>query len=283
MDKRVLVPTDFSWNAWNATKYALDLFGHVSCDFYFLNTFTVNNYSIDNLMVPEPGDLAYEVAKKNSEEGFDKFRELLEEHVPNPKHTYHFNSTYNSLVYGIKNSIAKKDIDVVIMGTKGATSAESIIFGTNTIAVMEQVRECPVIAVPEDYVYRPPKEIVFPTDFKTNFKRKELGPLLEIAVLCGAAIRILHIEQKTGLNRLQQGNQDLLKTIFKGVHHSFHTLSQIKVHAGIGSFIESRNSDMVAFVNSRHGFISNMLGKPLVRKMGYHSKIPVLSINQSKQ
>ena len=53
MDKRILLPTDFSKNALNAIRYALDLYQDQNCDFYFLNAFMVNGYSIDNMMVPE--------------------------------------------------------------------------------------------------------------------------------------------------------------------------------------------------------------------------------------
>ncbi len=42
MDKRILLPTDFSKNALNAIRYALDLYQDQTCDFYFLNVYQVN-------------------------------------------------------------------------------------------------------------------------------------------------------------------------------------------------------------------------------------------------
>ncbi len=41
-------------------------------------------------------------------------------------------------------------------------------------------------------------------------------------------------------------------------------------------FIESRGSDMVAFINKKHTFFGSMLTEPMVKGIGYHSKVPIL-------
>ncbi|MFS4491266.1 universal stress protein [Maribacter sp. 2308TA10-17] len=279
MDKRILLPTDFSKNALNAIRYALDLYRDQNCDFYFLNAYQVNGYSIDTFMVPEPGERAFETAKLESHKGFEKLMDILELHNHNPKHVYHTISTFNSLLQAIKSTIAKHDIDMVVMGTKGMTGADSVIFGTNTVDAMEKVTECPVLAIPENVRFTSPKEIVFPTDYKTNFKRKELNYLMEIALYHEAAIRVLHIEKEVSLSRDQKSNKELLESILDGTEHSYHTLKDLKVQSGISAFIESRESDMIAFVNRKHNFFGSMLSKPLVKEMGYHSKIPVLTLH----
>lgn len=279
MDKRILLPTDFSKNALNAIRYALNLYGNQCCDIYFLNAYQVHGYSIDSMMVPEPGEKFYEAAKKRSEDGFDRLEEILKLHGKNEKHTYHTISTYNSLLHAIKSNIAKKDIDIVVMGTKGATGSDTILFGTNTVDVMEKVTECPVMAIPEHVVFATPEEIVFPTDYTTGFKRRELNNIKEISRLHGSFVRVLHIKEDPELSRVQESNKILLEAILKDINHSFHMLHDIKVHTGIAAFIESRGSDMIAFVNRKHGFFSNMLSKPLVKQLGYHSRIPVLALN----
>ncbi|MEO0902953.1 MAG: universal stress protein [Bacteroidota bacterium] len=38
--QKILIPTDFSENAWNAISYAMYLFRNRKCTFYFLNTYT---------------------------------------------------------------------------------------------------------------------------------------------------------------------------------------------------------------------------------------------------
>ena len=41
----ILVPTDFSKNAWNAIEYALEYFKDSSCNFYLLHVTTISNYA----------------------------------------------------------------------------------------------------------------------------------------------------------------------------------------------------------------------------------------------
>ncbi|NJB72163.1 nucleotide-binding universal stress UspA family protein [Saonia flava] len=281
MKKRILLPTDYSKNALNAIRYALDLYQDFECDFYFLNKYTVTGYSLDSMMVPEPGEKLYEAAKKASEDGMERLMEILKLHPENSKHTYHTISTYNSLLLAVENIIAKKDIDVIVMGTKGNTGASSVIFGTNTVAIMEKITNCPVIAVPANYSFSPPKEIVFPTDYKADYKRKELIYLLEIAKAHKCAIRVLHVSEEAELNTKQKNNKILLEDILEGLDFSFHTLSNIKVSKGINTFVESRGSDMVAFLNKKHFFFGSLLSNPLVKEIGYNTNIPVLVLKDN--
>ena len=43
--KNILIRTDFSLAAWNATEFALRLFAETKCTFYFLNAYTPEIYS----------------------------------------------------------------------------------------------------------------------------------------------------------------------------------------------------------------------------------------------
>ncbi|TAI49752.1 universal stress protein [Flagellimonas allohymeniacidonis] len=281
MNKRVLIPTDFSQNAFNAIRYGMQLYSDQECDFYLLNAFQVNMYTLDNMMVPEPGNTAYETAKKQSEDGFEKLNALLKVQAENPKHRFHTISTFNSLSEAIRNVIAKKDIDLVIMGTKGFTGSDKVAFGTNTVNVMEKIVECPVMAVPENYDYAPPKKIVFPTDYKTDFKRRELKYLLEIAQLHDAQIHVLHVEKGSGLNKAQKNNKTLLEEILQGSDFQNHTLSKVKVHEGVFSFIEEQHCEMVVFVNKKHWFFGSILSNPLVKSLGYDATVPILELNDN--
>ena len=276
MDKRILLPTDFSENALNAIQYALDMHEEEKCEFYLLNVFRVKGYSTKSIMVPEPGDVDYETAKKDSLDGLDKQMEILSLRDENPKHRFYKISQFNSILYGVKNVIDKKDIDLDVMGTKGAGGTRSTVFGTNTVNIMEKVTECPVLAIPEKVRFSPPKEIVFPTDFKASFKRKEIHVLLDIAKNHKSAIRVLHIMESTKLSKKQENNKVLLDHMLDEVDHSFHTMSDVKVQKGINTFIESRKSDMVAFMNKKHMFFGSILSNPLVKELGYYSEIPIM-------
>lgn len=279
MEKRILVPTDFSKNALNAARYAQDLYSKLHCEFYFLHVFRLDYYSTRNLTFPEPGSAVYEKGKAESEEKFLRLLDRLKLFQDNSKHTYHTISTFNLLSEAIKQTIAKKDIDLVVMGTQGATAARGVIFGSNTVNAMEEIRECPVIAVPEDVRFSVPKEIVFPTNYKSAFKRKELSYLTEIANMHHAAVRVLYISKKHELSDAQENNKQLLDEILGNVDHSFHILTDNEIAKGINSFVESRGSDIIAFINRKHFFFGSVFSKPLVKEIGYDATTPILALH----
>ncbi|AXT62320.1 universal stress protein [Aquimarina sp. AD10] len=282
MRKKILLPTDFSRNAWNAITYAIELYKNEDCDFYVLNTFSVTGYGLESMMVPEPGEKLYEEAKEKSEKGLGKILERLTFRDDNPNHKFYMVSQFSLLLDAILDLVEKRDIEMVIMGTKGNTDAATIVYGSNTVLIMEKVRNCPVMAIPQDTLYQEPKEIVFPTDYKTSFKRRELQHVIEIAKISNAAIRVLYVSDGEPLTQEQENNKKLLEENFDAIQHTFHVLHNVDVKGGLSAFVESRESDMITFVNRKHSFFGSIFSKPMVKNLGYHSKVPVLALHDIK-
>jgi len=279
MHKRILVPTDFSKNALNAARYALDLYSKINCEFYFLNVFQLESYTTRSLIIPEPGSAEYEAARAKSEEGFVKLLDVLKLHHDNPRHTYHTLATINFLSEALKQTIDTKDIELMVMGTQGASGTRGVIFGSNTVNAMEKITECPVLAIPENVAFSALQEIVFPTNYKTAFKRKELRYLIEIAKMHMASIQVLYVRKKQELDASQETNRQLLDEILEPVDHDFHILPVKDVAEGLTTFVESRGSDMIAFINRKHFFFGSVFYKPLVKEIGYDATVPILALH----
>jgi nucleotide-binding universal stress UspA family protein len=277
MNRKILLPTDFSKNAWYAINYAIELYKNDHCDFYLLNVFSATSNILDSFLNLEPGSELYETAKEGSESGLAEVLDMLAlRDKRNTKHHFEAISAFNNVVDAIKDVVEEKDIEIIIMGTKGQTASKKSIFGSTAIYVMEKVRNCPVIVVPEKANQSMPKEIVFPTSYKTHFKRKELNCLIEIAKKCDSTIVILHINKDGELDEIQEKHKQMLKEMFVEVKHSFHSLSNYSVESAVNIFVESRNSDMVAFINKKHPFFGSILSQPMVKGLGFHSKVPIL-------
>ncbi|WP_378187637.1 universal stress protein [Aquimarina sp. W85] len=279
MKKKILLPTDFSRNSWNAIIYAVELYKNQECEFYILNTFNATGYALDSMMVPEPGDKVFEDLKEKSDTGLTKIIKQLEIREENTKHTFIVISQFNSLLEAILDIVEKKDIEMLVMGTQGASDNNNIIYGTNAVLVMEKVRNCPVLAIPKEVTFKEPKEIVFPTSYKTHVKRRELDFLINIAQYNNSSIRILHVTNKEGLTPEQENNKQLYAEYFDTLDHSFHTLHNMDLQSALNCFVESRNIDMITFINKKHSFFDSILSKPMVKNLGYYSKVPVLALH----
>jgi nucleotide-binding universal stress UspA family protein len=279
MKKRILLPTDFSKNAWNAIDYASELYKTESVDFFILNSFKVQSYDIESIFVVKPGDKEYIEAMEQSEKELTKVLKMIELKPAYPNHTYAPMSIFDTPFEAIKSAVELKDIDLIVMGTKGVTDAMSVIYGSTTLEVMEKVRNCPVLAIPNIAKYVEPKEIVFPTSFKTHFKRRELKYLYEIAKITNSSVKILHINTEKQLTDLQRKNKDLLEEFLDGIEYSFQWLDNVSVNSGLEEFVRRRGSDIIVFINKKHSFLDSIFSRPLVKDLGTNSQIPVLVLH----
>lgn len=277
MRKKILLPTDFSKNAWQAMNYAIELYQNDHCDFYVLNVFTATSNILESLLNMEPGSELYETAKSNSEDGLAEVMDKLTfKYDHNPKHHFESISTFNNPIEAIKELVERKDIDMIVMGTKGETGSVHVAYGSTAVYVMEKVRNCPVIVVPEASKVALPKEIVFPTSFKTHYKKRELAYLIELAQNTGATIAILYVSEDDNLDGNQIEQKEMLEEQLEDVPYQHHTLHYQAVEPAVNMFVESRDSDMVAFINKKHSFFGSILSNPMVKNIGFHSRVPIL-------
>jgi nucleotide-binding universal stress UspA family protein len=283
MTHKILVPTDFSKNSIKALNYARELYKNERCDFYLLNVFSATGNIIDSFLNKEPGSELYETAKLNSENGLAKVYDMIAlSDTYNPKHHFEVISTFNNIIDAIKTAVDQKDIDIIVMGTKGETDSKAFAFGSVAVNIMEKVRNCPVIVVPYNAQLTLPKEIVFPTDYNTNFKRRELAHLTAIAKSCDATVAVLHVNEKNELDISQKENKQLLTEILKETKHSFHDLTHDEVVPAVNIFVQSRASDMVAFINRKHLFFGSLLTYPMVKQITFHLNVPILTMHDLK-
>jgi len=120
MEKRIVLPTDFSKNALNAITYVTELYKDQTCIFYLLNAFWADKEPTDIAPLdPEPGDLQYEAAKKISNAGLATLMHEVSQQN-NPKHSFHKISSYSSLLFALKETITKNVIGLAVIGTQGA-------------------------------------------------------------------------------------------------------------------------------------------------------------------
>ena len=100
--------------------------------------------------------------------------------------------------------------------------------------------------------------------------------MIDIAKTNKASICVLHIYEDEKLDEKQIENKKLLEAILEGVEYKFHFLSSMQILSAINCFVESRESDMIAFINKKHAFFGSILTKPLVKGIGFYSKVPIL-------
>lgn len=271
--KHILLPTDFSDNAWSAAAYIIQLYAKDNCTFYFMHAAKIKNSSA----TIRSSKLSSIMAENNKFE----LHQLVEKAATlnlDSSHEFKIILSPDDLQDALKQAIANFKINLVVMGTKGASKAKGIFFGSNTVTSLSKIKNCPVLIVPEDTVFKIPEQIAFPTDFN-RFYGEELEPIITFNTHLKTKIRIVHINENENLTPVQETNLEQLKKIMKHHSHSFHWMRDYEnVAQGIKDFIDIHNINMLTMVNYKHSFLENLLNEPVIKKLGFQTTIPFLIV-----
>ena len=277
----ILLPTDFSDNSWNAITYALRFYEHAVCNFYLLHVNVLTDVVVNDSSYSTSPETIQEVYNKASKKKLVALLKKVSEQIPqNTNHKFYTVSDNNFFIESIREQVLEKKIDVVVMGTKGASGLKKYITGSNTGDVITKVK-CTTLVVPENAKYNKIEEVAFPTDYSMNYNLQTLLPLSQILDTNPSNLRILHISnEEEKLNVSQQQNKELLADYFANSKYSFHNLTNKKVENAIQCFIESRNIGLIAMVAKNLNYFQQILFHNKIENISYHTDIPFLVLHE---
>jgi len=279
--KNILLPTDFSDNSWNAIKYAVELYKDVECTFHLFNAYTPVIYHVEYVLINPAQFGLGDSVRDGAQEGLVKLNtRILKEFGDNSNHKFERIARFDTLVSGIKELIVERHIDLIVMGTKGATGAKGVLFGSNTVQVFKEIK-CPILAIPSNYGYEAPHEILFPTDLEVNYHTSHLHLLLEIAVSHHARVNAMHVSTGYELTEEQQNNKQQLETMFNCAAFLYHDVRDMEIVDAINEFQIKHKINLLAMINNKHSFFENLFFKNTINQIGFNLSVPFLVI-QSK-
>ncbi len=272
--KNILLPTDFSENSLNAIHYAIQLFKEEKCKFFVLHTYTPVIYDPQILILEQTDYILEEIYKKNAEKKLDKLIKKVEK-MADQNHSFEKIATFNLLIPAIKEVVADKGISMVVMGTQGATGAREILWGSNTVHALKNLR-CPLLMIPLNYIYKKPKQVLLPTDYHFNYPLSILKEVKDICLKYDSRIHVLHMLTEKKENHEISNNKKLLAQELKKVEYEFHTIEGHTLAKAILEFEKDFDIDLLVMVNNKHSFFRNLLFSSTVNKIGFHTTNPFL-------
>ncbi|QVY64456.1 universal stress protein [Polaribacter sp. Q13] len=278
--KTILLPTDFSDNSWNAIEYALNFYKHSMCNFYLLHVNRLNDVVMEDYLYENAQDLLVDVNVESSKKQLKALQKKITLNFKNKNHKFYTLTDSNFFIESIRHHVQEKKVDVIVMGTKGASGFAGFITGSNTGDVITKVK-CTTLVVPENAKFNKIEEIAFPTDFSLSNDLQLLQPIIDILEEKKASLRVLNISKKvTALNDDQQKSKELLEDYFYNYKHSFHFLTNKKVEDAVQCFVNSRNIDMIAMVAKNLNYFQQILFHTKVAEISYHTDVPFLVLHE---
>lgn len=277
--KNILLPTDFSNDAYNALHYATQLLGSEACTFHLLNIYNEHTALRTQRVLKEGGRVLIRQLEDESKEGLLETLHRINRDVENPNISFKTISEKGGLLERIKAYLKKAAIDFVVMGNKGKIGFKDILGRGNTPRALGKIEKCPILMVPRETEFVSPKKIALATYYKRNFSENVLDPLFEIAKDFNASILVMHIDEKEDLDAVQKSNRKLLKKQLEGIDHSIHWRPYYadKVIV-IDDFVRDMGVDMLVMVNYEHNLLEKLIRQPIIKDIGSEVNIPFMVI-----
>jgi nucleotide-binding universal stress UspA family protein len=263
MDK-ILVPTDFSDNAFNALSYAVSLANHFGSQITLLHAHSVSGTSG---MFPSAASFVKKEAAERAAAAIEKVEPQL-----TTGGQIDTKIVQGSTTHLITELADTEEYDLILMGTQGASGLAEVFLGSTANAVIKEAR-VPVLVIPEGFAYRPIKQILFAIDDEGIAHAGVVKPLLQLAKKMQAPVRVFH--QALGFG--QDGIDPSIGLYLEEVEHSFHyELDREAVNASINSFVKDSGADLLCMLRRPRGFLEEVFHVSATTKAVFDSPVPLL-------
>jgi len=265
----ILLPTDFSDNADKACDIAFKLAAYNNGTVSILHAYDLP-YSDRSMSTS-----LLEVMKENAEKNMANFAQKVKE-----KYSGKFKTTVRlgNPIRLIHDQSEQEDIELVVMGTKGASGIEEVLIGSNAASVIQNTNK-PVLIIPPNANLEKVKRIVFASDLDPKVREKPLQRLAAFAKVLGASIDIVHVQNEKGV---PHGARDFYSSILKDVEHEYTIIRSENVEQAIIKEAAKENADIVAAINKRYGFFEGIFHRSMTSKLAYHTTLPLLVLHEPK-
>ena len=275
--QKILVPTDFSKNALKAITYASEIALKTGGTIYLMH---VIEPSIN--MATMQSDSNKPKVLKERTSMLEIARDTVAAIYPGLKVITHLagGSTDESIVYFAK----KENMDIIIMGTTGASGLKKFFLGSVASGTIAN-SDIPVLTVPAAYIPEEPANILFATN---HFEKdtKILEPVFNISELFSAIVHVVVFKEKDAekhadlIYNEEQLNDYLhfLKENYPEVSFKGSLLEGDDFETALDEYKNQHAIDIIAMVTYPKSFWERILNKSATKQMAFHSTTPLLAI-----
>ncbi len=273
---RILIPTDFSETGLLAIEHGTFMAKLFRAELHLLHVLEVNEYSFD---IPEPIlrfsnlEAVQGIAAKKME---DTAEGIYKESGIKPVAL----CTTGKIAREVVDYADENKIDLIIMGTHGASGFEEYFIGSNAHKIVNQAN-CPVISVQTHAKKLGFTNIVLPIDDAIH-SRQKVDYAIELAKKYTSKIHILGLLETTEDNEegkfnikidaveeaIKKAGLPLSRKIIKGDHLAAEALKYSK----------EINADLIVIMTDHESKLTGMYMGPFAKQIVNHSRIPVMSI-----
>ncbi|PVD51115.1 hypothetical protein DC498_17020 [Terrimonas sp.] len=279
--KTIIIPTDFSPTALNATNYAVDMALALDAAVLLLHVYQLPVSYNNNMDVPLPVIDINQIEEINKE----KIQTLKEQ-------LQHITSNKIKIDTDVRMGILTEELEelceivkpfAIVMGNRGGGAVERLLVGSSTLSAIKNLK-WPIVVVPSGATFNGIKKIGFASDLKKIEETTPVAYLKEWTKTFGAELGVLNVDyNKDSFSEETKSQAALLQSLLgEEVKTGFFFINNEDVETGINEFAESNNLDLLIVVPRRHNLFERLFQKSHASELVFHSRIPILSIHEKE-
>lgn len=279
--RRILVPTDFSDQARNAFEVAVAIARQTGAAIKLLHVvempYSYTNFSVTGDLVGGNGmEQVYmmKLLENTQHRMADLERSVEHEGVEVVQEV-----DADNVIRKIRRVISDDKVDLVVMGSKGASGMDEFLIGSNTEKVV-RTAECPVLTVKGRVNNFQIRNIVLPSDFK-----REIGTAVEkfkyFQQLFDATLHLVYINTPGAFESTANLRTRMQKAAERYGLQNFtiNVYNDTIEEDGILHFAEETGADLVMMATHGRTGLAHLLSGSIAEDLVNHSDIPVLTFH----
>lgn len=279
--KKILVPFDFSEQATDAFRFALQMAKQSKSQVHLLHVVELPVLH-DTVLMPTLSFEEENLKDMQKNAGL-KLERLIKRHSTSEVRV-ETKVEFGSTSVTILDYIDKNEIDQVVMGTKGATGMKEILIGSNTEKI---VRAChvPVIAVKKFSNPRQIRNIVFPNTLETDSNEDLVTKVKALQQSLNATLHIVWINTPFNFKQDLETREDLNRFAKRHLmkDYTLSIFNDMDEETGIINFTHSIHADIIALGTHGRKGLAHILVGSLAENLVNHADRPVWTYTIKKE
>jgi nucleotide-binding universal stress UspA family protein len=274
--KTIIVSTDFSPAALNATNYAADMALAIDSSLLLLHVYQVPVSFTDVPVVL----ISVDELRKSAEEQLEELKKNIG-HITSGKIRVYTEVRMGDVVDELSLLSDHVHPFAIIMGTKGHSAMERALFGSNTLTAIKKLH-WPVICVPPGKEFgKGIKKIGLACDFREVVQTTPAHAIKELVKEFNGELHVLNVDYDNRQFDPETPEQSvLLHSMLEDLKPQYHFIKCRDIEEGINEFADQNNLDLVIAIPKKHKLMEGLFKKSSTRQLVFESHVPVMCVHE---
>lgn len=271
--KHILVPIDFSKQALSAAKVAAKFAKKYDADIYLLHILEMPQGVIDAMNGGDNSTPASLLFMKKVHERFNDLKAQDFFKGVRVQETVQFDKAFEGVIEATK----VHDIDLVIMGSSGASGVKEIIIGSNTEKIVRH-SSVPVLVIKEGFSNLEINKIVFASNFNEKSKAK-FQNVIDFANKLDSKLHLVYINTPFYFKTTKDISDRIANFVKDFEIKDFDTsiYNDKTIEQGVLHYSEEVGADLVAINTHGRSGLSTFFNSSVGQDLANHAKIPIIT------